>query len=94
MWCSHPFFVGVVKNSFDLNPNLTNIISHFEAQIKIWNREIFGNIFHKKSKVFARLAGIQKFPISTASSTTILRKLFLKNLVISKKMYSKIKNHD
>ena len=31
----------------------------FTADVKIWNKEVFGNLFHRKKRVEARLRGVQ-----------------------------------
>lgn len=35
-------------------------IPQFESTIKVWNKEVFGNIFHHKQKILYKLDGIQK----------------------------------
>lgn len=59
MRCSHPSFTQIVSNSFSINLDLTKAIAHFELNISKWNKETFGNIFHKKKILLARLTGIQ-----------------------------------
>ena len=61
MWFNDPSFPALVKNSqlsFPLDVPLT--IRDFTEKVTIWNREIFGNHFHKKLRLVARLTGIQK----------------------------------
>lgn len=50
----------IVKKSWDDKlPLNMNILNAFEALNK-WNTIKFGNIFHKKKSLLARIAGIQK----------------------------------
>lgn len=60
MWCSHPFFIDLVRNSFNPFLSMNKDIS-FEWVAKTWNRKVFGNIFQKKKNTLARLASIQRF---------------------------------
>lgn len=62
MWCSHLQFQSIVENSFLHDIPLSEAITTFEAEIKILNKEVFGNIFNRKKHILARLAGIQKSP--------------------------------
>ena len=39
----------------DLKPN----VEKFTRDVTSWNRDVFGNIFHKKNKAKARLRGVQ-----------------------------------
>ena len=56
---SHPLFGKLLldnwKDHFDLEGNL----QQFTEVVKIWNKEIFGNIFQRKARIEARLKGIQ-----------------------------------
>lgn len=56
MWISHPFFPGLVRDAWSGISNLPNAICSFTTRAKIWNRDHFGNIFHRKC---ARLKGVQ-----------------------------------
>jgi len=59
MWMSHPLFPCVVTNSWIENDPLKLNVEKFIADVKIWNREVFGDIFHRKKRIEARLRGIQ-----------------------------------
>lgn len=62
MWCGHANFRNLVDCSFPEESDLTIATLAFENHTKIWNREVFGNIFHRKKHVLARLEGIKKSP--------------------------------
>lgn len=57
---SHPLFPFVVIDSWMEDGPLKLNIKKFIVDVKIWNREVFGDIYHRKKKVEARLRGIQK----------------------------------
>ena len=60
MWLSHPDFSRVVEDAWSiLNPLHDNIDSFMLAASR-WNNEVFGNIFHRKARLEARLRGIQQ----------------------------------
>lgn len=60
IWLSYHTFPNMVKGFFQNYDHLASAISHFESKIKVWNREVFGNIFQNKNTLFSRLAGIQR----------------------------------
>ncbi|XP_019239455.1 PREDICTED: uncharacterized protein LOC109219450 [Nicotiana attenuata] len=62
MWCSHPMFQSLVRDSFSPNSTLIPSTALFKAKAVSWNRDTFGNIFHKKRRLLARIARIQKSP--------------------------------
>lgn len=45
MWCSHPTFSDLIRNSFTESHNLLTSITNFQLEAKIWNRDVLGNIF-------------------------------------------------
>lgn len=61
MWMSHPDFKNLVKAAWDdKSCPLENSIIIFSSRVSRWNKEVFGNIFHKKQHILARLKGIQR----------------------------------
>lgn len=59
MWLSHPSFPDVVREAWTRPINLPQAVSKFTVQAKIWNKNVFGNLFRRKKRVTARLKGIQ-----------------------------------
>lgn len=55
-WLSHPEFLEV--DSWRNASSLTIVINGFTTATKVWNKNVFGNIFAKKKKIEARLNGI------------------------------------
>ncbi|KAK9988325.1 hypothetical protein SO802_028564 [Lithocarpus litseifolius] len=59
MWLSHSDFPDLVRDAWFGIPYLPNAICAFTTKAKIWNRDQFGNIFHRKQRTCARLRGVQ-----------------------------------
>ncbi|XP_075668491.1 uncharacterized protein LOC142638352 [Castanea sativa] len=59
VWMSHPLFSKVVDDSWVSDRSFKANVKIFTENVKIWNKETFGNIFHRKNRVEARLRGIQ-----------------------------------
>lgn len=60
VWMSHPLFANVLNHNWASDLSLsTNLLKFIEA-IKLWNKKVFENIFHRKRRVEVRLSGIQK----------------------------------
>lgn len=59
MWLAHPSFAGLVSDAWSSPSSLSNAISTFTTKARTWNRDHFGNIFHRKRRICARLKGIQ-----------------------------------
>nr|XP_023912507.1 uncharacterized protein LOC112024102 [Quercus suber] len=59
MWMSHPLFPKVVSDAWEDDRILKYNIERFTDDARIWNKDVFGNLFHRKNRVEARLRGIQ-----------------------------------
>ncbi|KAL0016490.1 hypothetical protein SO802_003559 [Lithocarpus litseifolius] len=59
MWLSHPTFLSIVKEAWSGQTGLSSAIATFVDKAKIWNKNIFLNLFHRKKRLLARLRGIQ-----------------------------------
>ncbi|XP_075670226.1 uncharacterized protein LOC142639994 [Castanea sativa] len=60
MWLSHPTFSGVMKEAWNNPSSLQQALSSFTIKANSWNKNQFGNLFHRKKRILARLKGIQK----------------------------------
>lgn len=60
MWIHHPEFPEIVRRAWEFESNLHLAIKNFGDRAKVWNRDVFGNIFARKNRVLARLNGVQK----------------------------------
>ena len=56
---SHPLFPKVVSDSWEEDRALKGNIESFTKDVIVWNKDVFGNIFHRKNWMEARLKGIQ-----------------------------------
>ena len=59
-WLSHPGLQKVVKDHWSNNLPLHENIPILSSALDIWNKHHFGNIFQRKRRLWARLAGAQK----------------------------------
>lgn len=59
IWLSHPDFSDVVRGAWSNIESLNNAITSFTNLAKVWNKEVFGNIFARKRNIEARFRGIQ-----------------------------------
>ncbi|KAL8168195.1 hypothetical protein V2J09_009694 [Rumex salicifolius] len=57
-WTLSEDFKGVVTEAWNSGPvSLTGSISKLTDTLQVWNRKSFGNIFHRKKKLLARIEG-------------------------------------
>ncbi|XP_075091919.1 uncharacterized protein LOC142172057 [Nicotiana tabacum] len=62
MWYGHPDLPLIIHQSFSNNDKLAHATCEFQHSVLKWNKEVFGNTFHRKKHIMSRLVGIQKFP--------------------------------
>ena len=60
MWLAHPAFPKVVEDAWPIMNSLYEKIKSFASVASCWNKKVFGNIFHKKARLEAKLRGIQQ----------------------------------
>ena len=61
VWLNHDGFSNIVKEAWEGDrQNVCHAINMFANKAKIWNKEVFGNIFWKKMNLSARLVGAEK----------------------------------
>ena len=70
-WLSDPSFPNVVKQAWQQPRMLLEAIEVFSSQASIWNKNHFGNIFHKKKRVLAWLDGVQRALASQPSAALV-----------------------
>ncbi|XP_075659051.1 uncharacterized protein LOC142628906 [Castanea sativa] len=68
---SHPLFGKLLSDNWMEHHELDGNLQNFIEAVKIWNKEVFGNIFQRKSRIEARLNGIQKALANGPSSFLI-----------------------
>ena len=59
MWLSHFSFPDIVLDAWANPSSLSRVVSRFTDKAKVWNRDVFGNLFHRKKHMLARLRGAQ-----------------------------------
>ncbi|XP_031131901.1 uncharacterized protein LOC116033288 [Ipomoea triloba] len=59
-WLTDQRVVEVVRNSWCSNLHFMDNIPSVTVALSDWNRTVFGNIFHRKKIVLARLEGVQR----------------------------------
>ncbi|XP_028089100.1 uncharacterized protein LOC114289558 [Camellia sinensis] len=61
IWFSDPSIFSVIKNSWHDNTlPFSTCVNLFVANVKLWNKLSFGNIFHRKKHISSRILGVQK----------------------------------
>lgn len=70
-WLSDPSFPCVVNQAWRQPRKLVEAIDIFAEQATLWNKDHFGNIFHKKNRIMARLDGVQRAMASDPSSSLV-----------------------
>ncbi|XP_075663223.1 uncharacterized protein LOC142632765 [Castanea sativa] len=59
MWLSHSSFSDIVQDAWTNTSSLSHVVSRFIDKAKVWNRDVFGNLFRRKKRTLARLRGAQ-----------------------------------
>lgn len=81
MWLSHSSFLDLVREAWAGPSNLPSAVTSFIACAKIWNKDIFGSIFHRKRRICARLKGVRSALGNNSSNFLInLEKSLLEEL--------------
>lgn len=58
-WLLHKDFDTFLRNNWRTDTNFSEAAKKLEENLKKWNKETFGNIFHRKNILLTRLQGIQ-----------------------------------
>ena len=59
-WMYHNQFEDFVRDKWNPHYPLAHNLSNLASELSVWNREVFGNLFHKKRKLWARIEGVQR----------------------------------
>lgn len=60
-WVSDASFPAVVRDAWTANDGWLSSVARFQELATKWNQDTFGNIFHKKRRLLARLEGIDRW---------------------------------
>lgn len=59
-WATHLEFAQFIKNNWSITEGIEENKKILAAKLQEWNKNVFGNIIHRKRRVIARLEGIQR----------------------------------
>ena len=59
-WTTHDQFEAVVQENWHSSSPLVPKLQNLTVVLTTWNKEVFGNLFRRKRKLWARLEGIQQ----------------------------------
>ncbi|XP_019184586.1 PREDICTED: uncharacterized protein LOC109179535 isoform X1 [Ipomoea nil] len=68
VWATHPNFHSLMQQAWDQNRDIESNKASMARALTDWNRDVFGNVFHKKKKILARISGIQRRLAERASA--------------------------
>ena len=61
-WLSHELFADCLKEDWKHDIPLYPLLFNVSIALTEWNKHVFGNLFHRKKGIWARLEGIQRVP--------------------------------
>ncbi|XP_031119046.1 uncharacterized protein LOC116022462 [Ipomoea triloba] len=59
-WSTHEDFMNFVRRSWADDKHLEENKNAMAKALPIWNRDTFGNVFHRKKRLLARIKGVQQ----------------------------------
>lgn len=59
-WLTHPHFNNFLRENWINNKGLGYATENFGNKVKVWNKNVFGNIFQKKRKILERIDKIDR----------------------------------
>ncbi|XP_057761117.1 uncharacterized protein LOC130981550 [Arachis stenosperma] len=57
-WLTHENFNSMLKTNWKDEISMDQNVTNFMEAAKVWNKEVFGDIYRKKNRILARLNGI------------------------------------
>lgn len=60
VWETRPLSKALVEEKWPPQSNIFLAAHDFKKEVSIWNRSVFGHIKHRKKRLLARLAGINR----------------------------------
>lgn len=70
-WSTHKEFLNCIQQSWSPNKDLEANKTTVEESLMAWNRETFGNVFHRKKRLLARIKGVQQCLAQQATTNLI-----------------------
>jgi len=71
-WASHGQFEEVIKHSWSNDMPLAPKLNNLAQALSRWNKEVFGNLYRRKRKLWARIEGIQQH-LTTGGPSHLLK---------------------
>ena len=59
-WLHHDEFAEFLRKGWETGFEVPKALEKLTADLKVWNRDVYENIFQRKRRVLARLGGVQK----------------------------------
>lgn len=59
-WLTHPGLFNWMASSWECDSCLSSSLRRFATKLQAWNKDTFGNIFHRKKRNLLRLEGVQR----------------------------------
>lgn len=59
-WLTHETFSKLVEDTWKMGMDWSEAVNSFTSAAKVWNYNVFGNIFRKKERILKRLEGIDR----------------------------------
>ncbi|KAL8137253.1 hypothetical protein V2J09_003254 [Rumex salicifolius] len=58
MWLAHPQFMSFLLKKWKREKAAPDALGCLQKDLRIWNKEVFGNLYYKKEKLLRRIEGI------------------------------------
>lgn len=71
-WLIDKGFQNLVNSSWGFDDSYLEVVQRFTTNVSLWNKNTFGNIFHKKRNLLARIGGIQRV-LETCTKQSLVR---------------------
>ncbi|KAL5818860.1 hypothetical protein ACOSQ4_022702 [Xanthoceras sorbifolium] len=60
MWSKHKNYDEFIKKAWPSEGSISEKLDNMTNKLKLWNKDCFGNLFHSKRRILARLQGVQR----------------------------------
>ncbi|KAL8159786.1 hypothetical protein V2J09_001323 [Rumex salicifolius] len=66
MWLAHPQFMSFLLKKWKRKKSAPDALGCLQEELRIWNKEVFKNLYYKKEKLLRRIEGIDNAVVSGA----------------------------
>ncbi|XP_028769381.1 uncharacterized protein LOC114726829 [Neltuma alba] len=60
MWLKHPDFKNFMEKKWNKGEEMVKALESLKEALRVWNKEVFGDLRKRKNKLLARIGGIQQ----------------------------------